>query len=121
MFCDRKEKEYPPLDIVAGDDYTYRVNFKNPEEPQESIFTDGDAVQMTFGFTKTEVTINGEIQGNTGIFYLSTQNTMALDALNEPFLRYNVHILWANGGRDTPICNGLVRMKRCYHAEPEND
>ncbi len=121
MFCDRKEKEYPPLEIVAGDDYTYRVNFKDPENPDGEIFSQGDQIQMTLGLTKAEVTVNGAIQGNSGVFHLSTTDTETLDALNEPFLRYNIHILWGTGGRDTPICNGLVRMKRCYHGEEESD
>lgn len=120
--CGCDNKKYPPLEIVAGDDYTFKVRFKNREELDSVVLTPEDRIEMTFGVEEPQLTIEGTIvDGNCGTFYLSTEDTIALEEISNPKLVYNVHIYWANGGRNTPICNGRVRIKECYNEQREDD
>ena len=101
------------LELIAGDDYTFAVDFMLDDEPY--TIQAGDTVELLLHGHGEDKTIKAHSYDNcTAIFYLSSDET--LDLLNNGqgcVYKYCIRIKWANGGQSTPIFRQTLSVLRC--------
>lgn len=100
------------IKVVAGDDLTLKCNFFNSNDPGATVFHTGDRTKMVISGITPKIEIYGMTEDSVAYFYLSCENTEKLAAAIHPLIC--VHILWASGGRSTPIVNKKLVVERCH-------
>ena len=106
MDCRRNDQT---VRVVGGDDLTIKAVFYYPDNPTAQVFAEGDRIDLLVHADKT-YSVSGEIVGKAGYFTLSGDLTQEIAESDCPFITYSIRILWADGGRTTPICRAEMEI-----------
>lgn len=101
------------IEIIAGDDCCYQVEFLNEDTPY--IIQEGDVIEMIIHGNGGDRHIQAmSTENNIATFYLSKEYTHSLLQNNMGCsYRYCIAITYSNGGHYTPIYRQLLKVKRC--------
>lgn len=101
-------------EIYAGDDVTYIVKCRDPNNPEWPGFIDGaDISEMVITGLDEPIRIQGSIGDPPTelLFYISGEQTQALADAIQP--KFCIHIYWHDGGRSTPVAEAPLIFRRC--------
>lgn len=107
MCCGRE------LTVVAGDDITIAVDFRENGKPFE-FSSDTKAIMILHHKDRDEEIKACEYDGGTAKFYLSGKDTLRLEQDN-PYGEYSfcIKVVFHNGAVNTPIHRYLLYIERC--------